>query len=293
METDNSTPLGAFFKLIYLPTRPDTRPRTIVLYGGSINKFKSYLGHEPTLGDLTNETVGKYLQALSLTELAVSTINKERAHLLALWNHARLIGAIAIGPMIKKLPEPRKIPKALTVDELERLQASFCKLKGKTASINNCDFLRACFSIQFATAERIGAVVSLEFSDIRDNVIAFRADSRKGGRKALVKSVPDWVIEDIDRIRKPKRARIFPIKESNKTKIHSLYAQLFEIAGVDRPKGKSSHLLRSTHATMLWLAGGDPTTSLGHASREVTRRHYLDPRFKPDDSCEHLPSLDD
>ena len=293
METDNSTPLGAFFKLVYLPTRPDTRPRTIVLYGGSINKFKSYLGHEPTLGDLTNETVGKYLQALSLTELAVSTINKERAHLLALWNHARLIGAIAIGPMIKKLPAPRKIPKALTVAELEKLQATFDKLQGETGGIANGDFLRACFAIQFSTAERIGAVLSLEFSDIRDNVIAFRADSRKGGRKALVKAVPDWVIEDIDRIRKPRRNLIFPIKPTNKTKIQTLYARLFKLAGVERPKGKSSHLLRSTHATMLWLAGGDPTSSPGHANQEVTRRHYLDPRFKPDDSCEHLPSLDD
>ena len=91
----------------------------------------------------------------------------------------------------------------------------------------------------------------------------------------------------------PKRDRIFPIKETNRTKIQLLYKRLFERVGVGRPKGKSSHLLRSTHATLIHLAGGDATKSLGHSSREVTRRHYLDPRFKPDDSCEHLPSLDD
>ena len=181
----------------------------------------------------------------------------------------------------------------MTVKELERLQSAFGTLQGETAGIPNSDFMRAFFAVQFATAERAGAVVELRFGDINGNVIAFQADTRKGGRRALIKQVPEWVLADIAKIKEPIRDRIFPISDSNKTKISLLYDRLFKCAGVDRPKGKSSHLLRSTHATMLWLAGGDPTTSLGHASREVTRRHYLDPRFKPDDSCEHLPSLDD
>lgn len=293
MEADNSTPLAAFFKQIYLPTKPSTKPRTVVLYAGTLKSFKVFLGHEPTLADLNNETVGMYLQSKVADGLAIPTVNKDRSHLLAIWNHARLIGAVSIGPMIKKLPEPRKVPKALTVDELKRLQGAFGQLSGKTAGIPNSDFLRACFAIQFTTAERIGAVLALRFDDIRDNVITFHADTRKGGRKSLVKSVPGWVIDDIEVIRRPIRDRIFPISDSNKTKISLLYDRLFKCAGVPRPKGKSSHLLRSTHATMLWLAGGDPTTSLGHASRKVTVKHYLDPRFKPDSSCEHLPPLDD
>ena len=293
MQANRSTPLAAYFKLIYLPTKPSTKTRTIDLYGGTINAFKSHLGHEPTLADLSDEVVGKFLESRVRQGLAKPTVNKDRAQLLAIWRHARLIGAVGTGPMVKKLAEPQGTPKALTVPELEKLQAAFETLRGETGGIPNGDFLRACFAIQFATAERVGAVLELRFSDIVGDVVTFHAETRKGGRRAMVKQVPDWVLADIEKIREPKRDRIFPIKETNKTKIQTLYKRLFERAGVERPKGKSSHLLRSTHATLIHLAGGDATKSLGHSSREVTRRHYLDPRFDADRSCEHLPSLDD
>ena len=290
---NNSTPLEAFFKQIYLPTRPNTSPRTVKLYGYSILKFKKYLGETPTLADLTDEIVGGYLQSILAAGLSGASVNKQRDRLLAMWRHARLAGFLTTGPTIKKLAVARRIPKALTVEELMKLQASFDELRGSTGGIPNADFLRACFAIQFATAERIGAVIALTFADVQGDVITFRSETRKGGCTSLVKRVPPWVLADIDRIRSPQRERIFPISETNKTKIQTLYARLFKCAGVERPKGKSSHLLRSTHATMLWLAGGDPTASLGHSSREVTRKHYLDPRFKPDDSGDFLPSLDD
>lgn len=293
MQAEKTTPLAAYLKLIYLPTRPGTSARTIELYGGSIKAFKQHLDHEPTLSDLSDEVVGKFLEARVAQDLSLHTVNKDRAQLLAIWRHARLIGAVATGPTVKKLAAPRRIPKALTVDQLKKLQAAFGTLHGSTGGIPNSDFLRACFAIQFATAERVGAVLDLRFSDVTGNVIAFQAETRKGGRRAMVKQVPDWVLVDIERIKTPTRDRIFPIEKSNRTKIQTLYDRLFKRAGVERPKGKNSHLLRSTHATLIWLAGGNATKSLGHSSREVTKRHYLDPRFKPDDSCKHLPPLDD
>ena len=293
MESKPSTPLAAFYKLIYLPANPSTKPKTIRLYGNSIKKFHRFIKREPMLSDLSDENVGNFLRSLADAGQSNETANKERANLLALWRHARAMGVVETGPTVKKLPVPRRIPKALTVPELEKLQAAFNTLRGETGGIPNSDFLRACFAIQFATAERVGAVLELRFSDITGNIITFHAETRKGGRRAMIKEVPDWVLADVDRIRSPKRDRIFPIENSNRTKIQLLYKRLFERAGVERPKGRNSHLLRSTHATLIYLAGGDATASLGHSSREVTRRHYLDPRFKPDDSCEHLPPLDD
>jgi integrase len=293
MESNPSTPLAAFYKLIYLPANPSTKPKTVQLYGNSLKKFHGFIGREPMLSDLSDENVGSFLRALVDAGQATETANKERANLLALWRHARAMGVIEAGPTVKRLPAPRSIPKALTVCELEKLQAAFDTLQGETGGIRNSDFLRACFAIQFTTAERVGAVLELRFADVVGDVVTFHAETRKGGRRAMIKQVPAWVIDDIERIKSPKRERIFPIEPTNKTKVFSLYDRLFKRAGVPRPKGKSSHLLRSSHATMVDLAGGDATASLGHANSEVTRRHYLDPRFKPDTSCEHLPPLDD
>ena len=134
--------------------------------------------------------------------------------------------------------------------------------------------------------------MKLEFSDVIGDVITFRAETRKGQTKPIVKAVTASVLANIDKIRSPKRTRIFPIKKSNHTKIQLLYKRLFERAGVPRPKGKSSHLLRSTHATLLELAGGDATKSLGHASRETTIKSYLDPRHDADRSCDILPEIE-
>ena len=293
MESKPSTPLAAFYKLIYLPANPSAKPKTIRLYGNTIKKFHRFIEREPMLSDLNDESVGSFLRSLIDAGQSNATANKERANLLAMWRHARAMGVVVVGPTVQKLAVAQKVPTALTVKELERLQSAFGTLQGETAGIPNSDFMRAFFAVQFATAERAGAVVELRFGDINGNVIAFQADTRKGGRRALIKQVPEWVLADITKIKEPRRDQIFPIRETNRTKIQLLYKRLFERAGVERPKGKSSHLLRSTHATMVWLAGGNATKSLGHSSREVTRRHYLDPRFKPDTSCEHLPSLDD
>ncbi len=282
--------LADLFENSYLSFNPNLKTRTVTLYRHSVQKFADHCGEDPTIDHLTNELVGKYLAALMQSGLSPATVEKERAQLLAIWRHGRALGLIEQGPLIKKIVQPRKIPTALTVTQLQRLQATFDRLQGETGGLPNSDVLRAIFGIQFTTAERVGAVCSLRWSDIGQNVITFRAETRKGGREPLVKQIPDWVHEDLDRIKEPERELVFP-GCTGTTKVQTLYARLFERAGVDRPKGKCSHLLRSTHATMLWMAGGNPTESLGHSSERITRDHYLDTRQNPDRSHEILPDL--
>lgn len=284
--------LDDFFANNYLPHKPDTSGQTIKLYRNSFRKFGELLGHRPTLDDLTDANVGRLMSALKEAGNKPTTVNKERCNLLSLWRYANRIGMIRLGPTVQPVRVPASVPTALTVGQLRQLRLTFDALQGQTGGIPNSDFLRACFSIQYTTAARIGAVTALEFSDIREGVITFRAETRKGGRKPIVKAVPDFVIEDIKRIKTPPRIRVFPIKKTNATKIQILYSRLFERAGVPRPKGKNSHLFRSTHATLLELAGGDATRSLGHSSRSVTEASYLDPRFNADRSCDFLPSLE-
>ena len=283
--------LERFYREFYLGCNPATSPRTIKLYGCTLKKFAKHLGRTPLLADLNNQIVGAYLAELRRAGgLSIASVNKERNHLLAMWNLAKKLDMIRVGPVINPFVEPLRIPKALTVEELKALRASFDKLGGHTGPLRNKDLIRAIFAIQFATAERIGAVTQLRFDDIDNNVITFRAETRKGRRLPKVKKVPDWVVEDLSPISRPERDLLFPGCHG-KTKVHLLYDRLFKYAGVTRPRGKSSHLLRSTHATWLWINGGDATYSLGHSSAAVTEKHYLDIRHKPDTSYLGLPDI--
>ena len=285
--------INDFFDSFYLPYRPSTSPRTIRLYRYTFRKFGEWLGRESLIADLTNPNLGNYLRALLGSGLAPSSVNKERRQLCCIWRHAHTIGHLSVGPIVQPVKEPYKIPTSLTVPQLKQLRLAFDDLQGSTGGIPNSDFLRACFSIQYATAARVGAVMALEFSDVQEDVITFRAETRKGGRRPMVKRVPPFVVASIEAIRSPVRTRIFPLEKTNATKVQILYGRLFERAGVPRPKGKNSHLFRSTHATLLELAGGDATKALGHANRDVTVKSYLDPRFRADRDCDLLPDLDD
>ena len=152
--------------------------------------------------------------------------------------------------------------------------------------------IRAVFGIQYLTAERIGAVAQLRWSDINGTVIVFRAETRKGRRKAMIKSVPEWLLGELEPLKVAKSDHLFPGCHGT-TKLHTLFDRLFRRAGVPRPRGKSSHLLRSSHATYLPAAGGDATSSLGHSSDSTTRKSYFDSRHNLKEYWRLLPEIRD
>jgi len=280
-----------FFRTEYVKYRPGTSERTVTLYCATITKLERHLGREPTLADLNNDTVGLFIAALQRSKLSTASVNKERDQLFAMWRLANQLSLVTTWPLIKRLDEPERIPKCLSVDQLKALWATCSKLKGETGGIPNEDVIRAVFAIQYTTAERIGAVSQLEWTDIEGTTICFRAETRKGKKRANVKTVPQWVIDTLEPLKVVDSALLFP-DTHGKTKLHLLYDRLYDRAKVRRPKGKSSHLLRSTHATFVDLAGGDATKSLRHASDATTRKHYLDPRKSDEDFWRLLPEID-
>ena len=286
--------LQDFFESHYLAHNPSTSPKTIVLYRNTFRLFGQWLGRRPVIADLDNVTVGKYLADLYRSPRRPATVNKERAQLLAVWRMAHTLGMVRLGPLIKKLKEPESTPTALSIDDLKQLRLSFDRLEGSTSRMPNKSIIAACFDLQYTTAERIGAVLQLRWDDVdfTNRSVTFRAEVRKCGTRGIVRTVPAFALRSVEALRPWNSSdEIFPGMYGT-TKIHLLYNRLFKRAGVSRPKGKSSHLLRSTHATYLNLAGGNATESLGHSSPDVTRKSYLDPRFDQKNYWEMLPDLE-
>jgi integrase len=217
--------------------------------------------------------------------LSVYSANKERSQLLALARSARDDGLVDRVPRVKALPQPERIPTALKVEQVEQLRMA-CEIL-KSPETQQFRFL---ISLQYSTGERIGACLALEWSDIACDQVVFRAENRKGGRKTMVKKLPRYALRDLDRVPKLDQKKIFNWRE-NSTLPFTRLRRIFRAAKVDVPKGKLSHLFRSTHATQLKLAGGDPAEALGHSSSAITKRHYIDPRFF--ESSERVPDLGD
>lgn len=279
-----------FFHDHYLAIKPSTSPRTVTLYKATIRKFLQHLGRDPVLEDLENTVVGRYLSTLHRSDLRTATVNKERYQLLAMWRLANRLGLVSTWPLVESFTEPERLPTALSVSQLKQLRLTFDQLNGKTGGLPNSDVIRAVFGVQYVTAERIGAVSQLKWTDVTGDTITFRAETRKGRRKAMIKAVPAWLLQELEPLKASKSELLFPGCYGT-TKLHTLYARLFKRAGVARPKGKSSHLLRSTHATFVNSAGGDATQSLGHASDVTTRKSYLDPRYDMAEFWKMLPDL--
>ena len=171
-------------------------------------------------------------------------------------------GIVRKGPRIRPVKIPDPTPRALNVIELKQLWLAFSTLQGSTGGNANEHVIRAAATIQLNTAERIGAVSKLQWSDIEGRVITFRAETRKGGRRAKVAEVPDIAIDYLGRLHRDSKF-VFPGCPET-IKLNTLYTRAFERSGIaytpgTYTPGKTSHLLRSTKATVVDSRGSTIT----------------------------------
>lgn len=283
--------LNLFLDDFYFAFRPSLSARTIKLYRHSVKKFGQFVGVPPGLSDLTNSNVGKYLAAISASGLAPATVEKERSQLLAIWRDAQLEGLIDKGPRVQPIKVPDPVPRSLKVPELQQLWLTFDTLQGKTGGNENSDVIRAAATLQLTTAERIFAVTMLRWDDLdrENNVVTYRAENRKGGRRIKATEVPPAVITCLDRLHC--ESEFIFAGCQGKTKLSTLYSRAFGRSGIRWTKGKTSHLLRSTKATLVDVAGGNASRSLGHRSPATTERYYIEERI--DDTWRLLPDFSD
>lgn len=272
--------LDDFFTDYYVPIRLVGRSaRTRTLYTASIRGFSEWLMRPATLDDFRDEVVGRYLAALVDRGLKPATINKELSQLGAMWRLAARRKLVDYWPEIRPVPEPEHSPEAWTREELWRLRISCNMQRGQYAGVQANRWWLALHCVLYSTGERISAALQLEWRDIRDDWITFRAETRKGKRKPNVCQLPDYAIEAIGFIREPDRTLVFPWPLTS-SYIYQQYKAILARAELDTGCRSMFHRLRRSHATHLKVCGGDPTSSLKHADPATTLR-YIDPRQLP------------
>jgi integrase len=232
----------------------------------------TYLGRDPELTELDDEALARYWKEREKV-VSRNSVSTEASLLLAVlkWaSHKRWCewpDAIPPG-------RTRKLPQALTIEQTVKLLETASTLTGAFRGVPACVRWRAYLLLSLRTAERIGAIRQMRWSDIAGNVVTFRSETRKGGSVETAHVLPPVVLDalaDLQSYGEPT-----PFGWVERTAVYAHWAALRQIA--DLPEWVRPHTLRKTAATHCATLE-QASRLLGHSSPTTTKRNYRDPRI--------------
>lgn len=269
-----------FYDRYYLPLKLRGKsPNTKRLYDITIRTFDKFLCRPATLDDFDDDTVSRLLAWIVDRKRSPATANKIRSQVIALW------GLAARKRMVEKFPdvaleiEPKRIPRAWTVDELKRLFVACLEEPGFIAGVPANLWWFGLHLTGWDTGERIYPLRSLrwEWISLDTGQVIIPAEFRKGRRSDGRYLLHNETIDVLRRILVPIRAEVFPWPWSY-TLIYRRYATIQHRAGLPVGRKFRFHCLRKSVASHGKLAGLDPKELMGHLDGRTTAK-YLDPNI--------------
>lgn len=281
------------------------KDRTVELYGETLDRFRDHLGHEPTLDDLSDLVVARFLRWRSQQPnhrngiLSPASVAKDSAHLRTIWNWcARKRMKRSDGELMEfpdyarpKVPKPR--PVAYTVDELQLLLNVARHRKGDVAGVPAAWYWSTKLMAMFQTGERIGAILEIRWSevDIDGRSLTFLAATRKGHRETITRAISPELAAMMAMRRRAANQLVWPWLEARL--LGSAYASLRVMCRTAGVGYHPFHSIRKATASYLKRAGVSAKRQLGHSSEEMAENHYYDERITGVPSAlDYLPPLD-
>jgi integrase len=282
--------LQQLFDDFYRPLRLRGRSaNTCRLYDCTIRAFGKWLGYPPTIDDLTDLTLSRYLDARAATR-SPYTAEKERTQLVSLARFARDRGIIPTMPEVPPAPLPDRVPRAWTLGELGSIYRAAAATRGYVGDVPAGVWFSALVSVLWESAERIGAVLECRPDDLDAPTLHVRAEYRKGRKRDRVYRLTQRTCGLLQQARGRHRLLEWP---RSHTLLWGKYADVVARAGLGRGRHLSFHALRRSAASHYAALGGDPVQLLDHSSPRITHRWYLDRRLtdRGPAPCDVLPEL--
>jgi integrase len=298
--------LADFFDNVYRPLRLRGRSaNTARLYHCTLRAFAKAMGHEPTLADLDDLVLAKYLEH-RVHQVSPYTAERERIAFMALARLAWERRLIEVLPVCPPAPLPERIPTAWTIEDMKRLMAlaEIPATYGKAGDLKRCGYtpdkfakiIPAVVAAVWETGERIGALLDCRADDFQRPTLLVKAEYRKGSKKAKLFNLTEQTCDRLEvSIACGDGTMLFPWGMTP-TYMQTVFGRVVKAAGLERddlPRGQRFHQVRRTALSHFASLGGDATAMAGHESPKTTKRWYLDPRLtdrgpKP---CDVLPRL--
>lgn len=277
-----------YFDQVFWPRKSlKNSARTEKLYLLSIARFSEFLGHIPTLSDLTDDSLIAFLAWRKNDCGSLHTVAKDRSCLLSIANAAAKKRHIAEFLDVPTVDPPEASPEAWTQEELDRLFAACRNTCGMIGRALARDWWQAYHYVALFTGERTEAMHLAEWPmlDPASRWLRLPATIRKGRKKPASYLLPEMVVEYVMRLHGRTDRFIFdmPYKRPKGCGIPCMFYYLYKrlLARADLPTGRSCkpQKMRRSFASWLEKAGGNATEALGHEARRTTKRSYLDPRI--------------
>lgn len=282
-------------------------PRTVEMYCQTLDRFRDFLGHEPTVDDLDDLQVSKFLRWRQRTVhdqkrglISPASLAKDSAHIRALWTWlakkrwTKTSGELLEFPDYSRPKVPKPTPKAYKADELRSLLAAARRRKGLVAGKPAAWYWTTKLWAMFVTGERIGAVMQIRWGqvDLERCTLTFLAATRKGRRETLTSSIPPALAKMLAHGKGAPGERVWPWLDDRK--MLSCYASLKVLCRTAGVEYKAFHSIRKSTASYLKKAGKSAKDQLGHASEEMAELHYYDGDIVGRESnLDYLPDITD
>jgi len=274
--------------LAHLAVERGVAANTLAAYGRDLRRYLHHLGSVNRLGDVTEAQVAGFLAALREGDadhppLSASSAARAVVAVRGLHRFAARDGLVAadVARAVRPPAPPRRLPKAISVDDVERLLEA-AGFDGTPLALRD----RALLEVLYGTGARISEAVGLDVDDLleRDAVVL----RGKGGKERVVpvgsyarKAVDDYLVRARPALAAGGRGtpRLFLNARGGALSRQSAWTILrvaAERAGLATEI--SPHTLRHSYATHLLDGGADVRVVqelLGHASVSTTQVYTL------------------
>jgi integrase len=296
--------LLAFFDQIYCRDNPRIRegsPRTIYDYECNIHVAQEFLDEqleargEPqrvlTLRDLTKPFAIGAVNWLLKNGRSVATANKLPRVLIALNRWAVLECDIDLKVLrMRKLPEPKRVPRAWSEDEMRRICAAARRMRGKVGEVPAGRWWLALILVAYHSGGRIGSIMKAPSDgiDFHRGTLCIPAEVQKQNADQLY-ALDKASLGALAAIQPTRNELIFGEWPYDRTQKHNyralthglrkvlVGAKLFSSIDDIGPR-ELWHKIRRTSISLVAAALGPDRARLhaGHSAASVTSR-YLDP----------------
>lgn len=255
-------------------------PRTIVLYGHTLDRFAEYLGREPTLEDLDDIVVSKFLaHRLSDPKRPVrrTTVLKDRVQLCAIAGFCAKKRMIPEFLTLAPMRAAPRLPQAYLVDDVRAIIRAASTLKGTEAGRPKAWYWQTFVACMVQTAGRVGEVqaVTWQCVDLSRRCVTFLAETRKGRTRDVERGISADLAAILEQQRGEPAEQVWPWTLSEQMRWQRL-RRLCKLAGVQY---RAWHAFRKTAASYVAAGGGNAQQLLDHDRSSTSEKHYLDNRI--------------
>ena len=264
---------------------------SIAAYERDLRKFADFLENRSCdFSKLSGKEITEFSVALKDSKLSLSSINRALSGIKGFYKYLAQEHEISDPTSdVSTSKLPRKLPKALTVEEVTRLIES-AEREGDPSSLRD----KAILELLYSTGARVSEIISLNVSDFflnktQDGDVHIVKVRGKGSKERLV-PLGRYAVEAVEnylvRVRpalaeksSAREAALFLNGRGNRLSRQSAWQIVLDAADATGLRGRvSPHVLRHSFATHLLDGGADIRVVqelLGHSSVTTTQIYTL------------------